>query len=289
MMRNDRIFRIDLYLMKTKLKIFKMSTTAITPSIMMAPNYPSPGNLFQTLAPAKSTQEKPGQFASLAHEIRNPLSTINLSVEMLKSIITDDDQKMFLDMILRGSMRINDILTDVHSTFQANETRQEKYSVHELLNEVLAMAGDKIMLKHVTIRKNYAAKDSRIVMNRDKMKIALTNIVINAIDAMAGMKGELVLVTKSTDHTFVVQIEDNGCGIDRENLKNIFKPYFTNKPNGLGLGLATTQGILRSNHVRLNVKSVVGKGTSFNLVFEKSNHKPWQRMRNVQSVINKAV
>jgi C4-dicarboxylate-specific signal transduction histidine kinase len=103
------------------------------------------------------------------------------------------------------------------------------------------------------------------------MKIALTNIIINAIDAMAGIKGELTLVTKSTCHACVVQIEDNGCGISEENLKNIFKPYFTNKPDGLGLGLTTTQDILRSNHVGLNVRSVVAKGTNFTLMFEKNN------------------
>jgi signal transduction histidine kinase len=238
-------------------------------NLSVASVYQPPDILFTTLVPVKSTEERPGQFASLAHEIRNPLSTINLSAEMLKSLITDEEQKMFLDMIIRGSMRINDILADVHSSFQGSDIQPEKYSIHELLDEVLAMAGDKILLKHITIRKNYAVKDSMIIMNRPKIKIALTNIVINAIDAMTEGKGELTLLTKSSDHKCTVQIEDNGCGISRENLKNIFKPYFTNKPEGLGLGLSSTKDILLSNHVRLQVKSVVAEGTNFILVFEK--------------------
>jgi signal transduction histidine kinase len=250
-----------------------MNTPPITTNIIKGSSYPQPGNLFQTSIPSQAIQEKPSPFASLAHEIRNPLSTINLAAEMLKTLVTGDDQKMFLDMIIRGSMRINDILSDVHSTFHPNEIESEKYSIHQLLDEVLAMAGDKIMLKHITIRKDYAVKDSRIIMNRPKIKIALTNIVINAIDAMTEGTGELTLVTKSTDHTCAIQIKDNGCGISRENLKKIFKPYYTNKPNGLGLGLATTQDILQSNHVRLNVKSVEAKGTNFTLVFEKNSHK----------------
>jgi signal transduction histidine kinase len=231
-----------------------------------------PSRNLLTLVPSESNQEKPDQFASLAHEIRNPLSTINLAAEMLKSVMTDNDQKTFLDIILRGSMRINDILTDIHSVFQAKEIQPEKYSVHQLLDEVLAMIGDKILLNNITIRKNYAAKDFKIVLNRPQMQIALTNIIINAIDAMAGVKGKMTLVTKSTDESCIVQIEDNGCGISQENLNNIFKPYYTNKVDGLGLGLATTQDILRSNHVGLNVKSTVAKGTNFILRFGKNDH-----------------
>lgn len=259
-----------------------MNTTPITANVMIGSNYPAPGNLFQALIPVKSTTEKPSQFASLAHEIRNPLSTINLSAEMLKSLITDEDQKMFLDMIIRGSTRINNILTDVHSTCHQSEMHVVKYSMHELLDEVLVMAGDKIMLKHITVRKEYSTRDSKIVLNRPDMKIALTNIIINAIDAMAPGKGELVLSTKSNNHTCVVQIKDNGCGISRENLKNIFKPYFTNKAGGLGLGLATTRDILKSNHVGLNVKSILTKGTTFALAFEKNAHdKTLQSIKNL--------
>jgi signal transduction histidine kinase len=234
---------------------------------------PPPANLFKSMIPGKSIQEKPSQFASLAHEIRNPLSTINLSAEMLKSMITDDDQRMLLDMILRGSMRINDILTDVHTSFRAKEMHAEDYSIHQLLDEVLAMAGDKVMLKHISIHRDYAAKDPTLALNRPQIKIALTNIIINAIDAMASGEGILTLATISTDHTCIVRIEDNGCGISPGNLKNIFKPYFTNKPDGLGIGLATTQDILRSNHVKLNVRSTEAIGTSFTLDFEKQHHK----------------
>ena len=246
-----------------------MNNHGFISDISVKPVYQSASNLFTTLVPAKTTHEKPGQLAFLAHEIRNPLSTINLSAEMLKSTIKDEDQKMFLDMIIRGSQRINDILTDLHSTFKAEVVQPGKNSIHQLIDEVLALAKDKILLKNIRVRKEYAATDSQIVMNRPQMKIALTNIIINAVEAMTAGEGELKLITKSANHLCVVQIEDNGCGISKENLKNIFKPYFTKKPGGLGLGLAATENILRSNHVRLNVKSTEGQGTSFILEFDK--------------------
>jgi signal transduction histidine kinase len=116
---------------------------------------------------------------------------MTMAAEMLKSIITDDDQKRFLDMILRGSTRIKDILTDIHSVFGGNEMNTGKHSVNQMLDEVLEIAADKIQLNDITVRKNYAAKDFKIVMNRPQILIALTNIVVNAVDAMAGVKGIL--------------------------------------------------------------------------------------------------
>lgn len=190
---------------------------------------------------------------------------------MLKSIIRHDDQKIYLDIIMRSSVRINDLIEELLKYQQADEVQAEKHSIHQLLDEVLAMNEDRIMLKNITVRKEYTIQDCKIVVNRPKMKIALTNIIINAIDAMTSGKGELKLVTKSIDGKYVIQIEDNGCGISKGNLQHIFKPYFTNKPGGLGLGLATTYDILRSNHVGVNVESGEGEGTRFILLFKKSN------------------
>ena len=249
-----------------------MNSHTITRNVSKRGNYSPSTNLFRTLIPSGIVQKQPGQFASaLAHEVRNPLSNINLAIEMLKSMISDDDQKIYLDIITRGSGRINELVTDLLTSFQADEIQSEKHSIHELLDEVLAMTEDRIILKNITVKKNYATRDCKIILNRSKMKIALTNIIINAIDAMTCGKGELKLITKSIDDRYVIHIEDNGCGINKENLKNIFKPFFTNKPGGLGIGLATTHDILQSNRVGVNVESAVGEGTRFILLFDK-NH-----------------
>jgi signal transduction histidine kinase len=213
------------------------------------------------------------QFASsLVHEVRNPLNNIKLSVETLESIIKDKDLKIYLDIIIRNSERINNLIIELLKYQQADEVQAEKHSIQQLLDEVIEMAGDRIRLKNIVIRKEYAAQDCKIILDRQKMKIALTNIIINAIDAMASDKGELKFITKSIDGKYVIQIEDNGCGISKKNLKDIFTPYFTNKLGGLGLGLTATFDILRSNHVGINVKSVEGKGTRFILLFDRKNH-----------------
>ena len=250
--------------------ISQMNSPTITRNVTKLFSYPSPANLFGSLTSSEIVKKKSGQFVTaLAHEIRNPLSNINLAVEMLKSAIRDDDnQKTYLDIIRRSSVRINDLLNDLLKYQQADEVQMEKHSVCQLLDEVLEMAKDRLMLKNIAVRKDYATTDCKMILNKPKMKIALTNIIINAIDAMGAENGELTLATKLVGNRYAIQIEDNGCGISKGDLKYIFKPNYTNKPGGLGLGLATTYDILQLNRVGVNVESEKGEGTRFILLFE---------------------
>lgn len=208
---------------------------------------------------------------ALAHEVRNPLTNINLSVEMLRAAVQDNDLKIYIDIIMRSSKKINDLINELLTT--QGKVRAEKYSVHQLLHEVVESANDRIKLKNITVTKEFDPEDRRTVMDRSQLKIALSNIIINAIDAMPSGNARLDLVSKSIGSSFMLLIKDNGCGISGEDLKNIFKPYFTTKPGGLGVGLATTYDILRANHVRVNVESEVGKGTSFILLFDSEKNK----------------
>ncbi|HTE30638.1 MAG TPA: ATP-binding protein [Chryseolinea sp.] len=244
-----------------------MKLSTIPLSAEKAPDY-EPFYHTPRMAP-KLLKDLPAPFASaLAHEVRNPLTNINLSVEMLEAAIKDDELKIYVDIIKRSALRITNLVSDLLRYQNTDELQAEKHSIEELLDEVLEMAKDRIGLKHVTVRKDYALQDCQIALHRQKVKIALTNIIINALDAMPHEQGELRLVTQSIDGKYTIRIEDNGCGISQENLANIFKPFFTNKPGGLGIGLATTYDILLSNHVGVSVESEEGVGTSFILLFD---------------------
>ena len=91
------------------------------------------------------TKKTPHQLAALVHEVRNPLANVNLAAEMLKTMITSEDQRMYLDIIMRNSTRINNVLTDMLRTFQPEETLLEEHSIHELLDEVLTMSMDRLI------------------------------------------------------------------------------------------------------------------------------------------------
>lgn len=211
--------------------------------------------------------DNPSQYASaLAHELRNPLTNIKLSVEMLESIVKDEQLKMFLAIITRSSARINELINELLKN-RPDELHPEKHSIHNIVDEVLELAKDRLRLKNIDVSKNFSG-DCERVLNKPEMKIALTNIIVNAIDAMTAGKGQLKFMTKSVENKFVLMIQDNGCGISKENLKNIFKPFFTNKAGGLGFGLTATYNLLHSNHVNVNVESREGEGTCFILLFD---------------------
>jgi signal transduction histidine kinase len=217
-----------------------------------------------------TSYEDSSQFAAiLIHEVRNPLTSINLSIEMLESVITDNDLKIYLGIIKRNSVKINNLITEIIKCQHTGIEVIEKHSMYQLLDDVLEMAGDLIRLKHIVVRKEYDAEDCSIKFSKPKMMIALTNIIANAIDAISLKKGLLTIATDTVDDRYVVQIIDNGCGINKVDLKDIFEPYVTNKPGGLGLGLATTYEILQSNNVEVNVESIEGEGTRFALFFRK--------------------
>lgn len=219
----------------------------------------------------KILQKDPNKFTTvLAHEIRNPLTNINLSIQLIEDELKNDALKIYVDIIKRSTIRINELLNEVLKYHPDDKVNVEDYCIHQLMDEVLEMTRDSIALKNITVKSNYSEQNCRLTMNRSKMKIALTNIIINAIDAMVFHKGILKLSTTNDSDSFTLRIEDNGSGISKKNLKRIFKPYFTNKPGGIGLGLSATYQILAANNIGITVESVEGEGTSFILVFNKA-------------------
>ena len=205
---------------------------------------------------------------ALAHEVRNPLSNINLAVDMLRSVIQDEEQRLFLDIIQRASVRVNELLTDLLDHHRQAVSNPQKCSLQQLLSEVLFMTADRLMLKNITVIKEFTSLECVIMADKEKIKMAFTNIIVNAIEAMPDRCGELKVTVKTVNHKCLVEIEDNGIGISMDNLQHIFKPYFTQKTTGMGLGLSTTMEILLANNGRVAVQSEEGVGTRFILSFK---------------------
>jgi signal transduction histidine kinase len=136
-------------------------------------------------------------------------------------------------------------------------------SINKILDETLELAADRLDLSQVKVEKNYATDMCNVLVDEEKIKIALLNIIVNAIEAMEKSKGILSLRTKNGGDTCIVEIEDNGNGMDDDTLQKLFEPYFTSKPNGNGLGLTNCQNIILSHHGNVAVKSTLRKGTSF--------------------------
>ena len=204
------------------------------------------------------------------HEIRNPLTNINLAVFMLKAEVKMGDIDKYVDIINRSSVRISEIINEFLQSSRIDHSERTHISINQLLDEILVIAKDRLILKNIFVKKFYIPSSCELLLDKPKIKIALLNIIVNAIEAMPSKNGELKLTTSTRNGKSIVTIEDNGCGISKKNIKNIFKPYFTSKPNGMGIGLAATSAILASHQAGVKVESVENKGTRFIISFNLS-------------------
>ena len=200
----------------------------------------------------------------IAHEIRNPLTNIDLSASHLENDrLGMEDKKTFLDIIARNSRRINELINELLSATKFTDLKYEEIRVDELLDESLKEAFDRAQLSQVSIEKNYSKEKIWLNVDRARMKIALLNIIVNAMEAMTGRQGRLNLETALVNGHCMITIQDNGQGMDSETLAKVFDPYFTSKSDGNGLGMTNTQNIILNHKGKIEVFSEEGKGTSF--------------------------
>lgn len=205
---------------------------------------------------------------TIAHEVRNPLTNIDLAASQLKTDLNSPDENLnyYFDVIQRNSNRINKLISDLLQSTKFSELNFMAVTANSLLDETLAMAQDRIELNQVMVEKKYdGAFDIKV--DKEKMKIALLNIIINAIEAMEPGKAVLKIESYKENNNCVITISDNGSGMDTVTLSKLFEPYFTNKSNGNGLGLANTQNIIFNHKGSVSVTSEINKGTEFVISF----------------------
>jgi PAS domain S-box-containing protein len=206
---------------------------------------------------------------TLAHEVRNPLSNIHMSLEQLSSL-TKGEERVYLDIIDRNGKRINDLITELLTSSKPTEMVFEKVIFQTAVDESIGIALDRLTLKQIKLKVNYPDFPCYIRADKEKLKIALLNIIINAIEAIENIKGELTISLFHNEESYSLEITDNGCGIPQENLSKLFEPYFTSKRNGIGLGLASTFNIIQAHTASIEVKSKVNVGTSFIINFNQA-------------------
>ncbi|HVW59539.1 MAG TPA: ATP-binding protein [Puia sp.] len=208
---------------------------------------------------------------TIAHEVRNPLTNINLAVDQLKSEFNGglpESYGVMLEMISRNSIRINQLITDLLNSTKFTELVYKKTSINQLLDETLELARDRILLSNITVVKNYSDNICDVAVDVERIKIAFLNIIVNAIEAMEPGTGILQLKTVSREDKCVVTITDNGHGIDTESQSKLFEPYFTTKNKGTGLGLTNTQNIILNHNGHILLESEKGKGTTFTITLD---------------------
>jgi len=206
--------------------------------------------------------------AGVAHEIRNPLSIIKGSAEVLRKKLPEEDPRRELaDFITSEVDRLNNVVTDFLQFARPNPPELTHEDVNDVVKRSVDMLSDRLVEKGIDLQTDFDADCDRTLLDKEKIHQVLLNLIINASQSMED-GGELIVRTSSAPLTKEVRIviQDSGCGISEEDLQKIFNPFFTTKPSGTGLGLAIVQRILEAHGGRVEVSSTVGKGTCFVLI-----------------------
>lgn len=204
---------------------------------------------------------------TLAHEVRNPLTNINLSVEQLEEEVKSEELATYFEIIKRNSKRINELVTQLMENSRPTEIVVGKVSLHSMLNKTITLAHDRAALKNIKIESKFCP-DVEFEADEEKIIVALLNILINAIEAVEPETGVITISAACEEKKCIITIEDNGSGMTQEELSGIFEPYFTGKSNGMGLGLANTHRIISIHKGNIEVNSELNKGSRFQIILD---------------------
>ena len=205
----------------------------------------------------------------IAHEIKNPLTNIHLSLLELKTILQgakllDENEKPddFIDIIDRNGKRINTLIEDLLQATRFDIINIRELFLDEVMEDTLNLVKDRIKLKDIQFETKIHP-NLRIKADKEKLAIALLNLLVNAIEAVDEKKGKLIVEVSAANKQIGILISDNGKGIPSQDLNKLFEPFFTSKKGGTGLGLTATYNIITKHDGTIKVHSEVGKGTTF--------------------------
>lgn len=207
---------------------------------------------------------------TIAHEVRNPLTNLTLALEQLKDEMPKENEsvKLYSDIIERNAARIEQLIGEMLNSSKPKELNVELVKIKDVMEETLALATDRIKLNQMKLETFFDQELPRVLLDKEKIKIAFLNIVINATEAMEPGKGVLLVEAKKNGRFVIVTIKDNGKGIAPEDIEKLFDPFYTAKQGGMGLGLTSTKNILSSHSADIDVTSVVNGGTTFSIYFK---------------------
>jgi two-component system sensor histidine kinase HydH len=205
----------------------------------------------------------------LAHEIKNPLSIIRLNLGLLAEDFAETksprEQRALqkIRAVERECIRLNDILEDFLRFARGNELRLTSSDLNAVVHEIADFVTPQTIEHGIEIVQ-FPGDIPPVPLDRDQFKQVLLNLIINAEHAMpAG--GQIVLQTRRVDDGVQLDVIDNGVGMAADTLDKIFRPFFSTRKAGTGLGLPTARRIIHLHGGRIGVQSELGKGTRFRI------------------------
>ncbi|HEX2688698.1 MAG TPA: ATP-binding protein [Kofleriaceae bacterium] len=205
--------------------------------------------------------------AQIAHEVRNPLSSIGLNTELLEDELGENatEARELCRAIHTEVNRLTEV-TETYLGLRGGKPKLAQESLNAIIGDLVGFVRNDLATRHVQLETKLDPRDPTGHIDANQIRQCLINLVRNAADAVsANGGGRVVLRTRSEQDHVEIEIEDNGIGIPNELLPRLFDPFFSTKEGGNGLGLALTQQIIRDHGGEIHVASRVGRGTTFTL------------------------
>jgi len=208
-----------------------------------------------------------GELATgLAHEIRNPLAGIAGVIEIIsRDLPATSPARAVVKDVRQEIAQINRILTDLLGTARPHRPQVRRSNLNTTVEHAVMLARQQVLSKPIKIELQKAADLPDVEHDSDQIHQVFLNLLLNAVQAIDG-EGTVRVDIGSKDNCASVTVSDTGRGILPQHLPNIFRPFYTTKGNGTGLGLSLARRIVEEHHGRIDVSSVVGKGSQFEVV-----------------------
>src|SRR5579863_1667232 len=208
-----------------------------------------------------------GELATgLAHEIRNPLAGIAGVIEIVsRDLPSTSPARAVIKDVRQEIAQINRIVTDLLETARPHPPQIRKSNLNTTVEHAVMLARQQVLSKPIKIDLQKSPDLPEVEHDSDQIHQVLLNLLLNAVQAIDG-PGAISVEIGSRDGFASVAVSDTGRGISAQNLPNIFRPFYTTKGDGTGLGLSLARRIVEDHHGRIEVTSAVGKGTTFAVV-----------------------
>ena len=225
--------------------------------------------------------------ASLAHEVRNPLGSIRGAAEIIRHEENEKRREEFYKVLVEETSRLSSVLETYLSYSKKQKQPSSQYIIQEIIQNIVMMLNSSAKKSNIEIK--VIVPDENIVINGDPNDLwqILMNVVLNSIQAISD-SGTIHIETNIADRSsddipkefksendkdyIIISIKDDGPGMAESELQNIYKPFFTTKTDGTGLGMAIVKRIADNNHWYINIESNLGSGTNFVLYITDMHH-----------------
>lgn len=226
---------------------------------------------------ASSDKTNPDHFGSvarlasgIAHEIRNPLTTIKGFIQLLKPYLREIDKELYADVALEEINRANDIIFEFLNAIKPQKNKRREITIKKLVKDLVLLYESESILRNIQVTIADNCPDALIFVDVSQIKQVLINIFKNAIEAIetssSSSSGMIIISTEVDEKNASIIISDNGCGMSYETIDQLFLPFYSTKEVGTGIGLSVSKTIINDHGGNIEVTSALDVGTTFKVI-----------------------